>query len=123
MTIQRINHDGFLSNEEIYDVVQEACATMAVDGKRVLFIVPDQTRSMPMPLMFRALYDALHERVAKMDYLIALGTHPPMTEDMIDSLFDLTREERTKKYADVGIFNHDWQNPDALKENRGVNRR
>ena len=116
MSIQRINHDGFLSNEEIYDVVQEACATMAVDGKRVLFIVPDQTRSMPMPLMFRALYDALHERVAKMDYLIALGTHPPMTEDMLNALFDLTREERTKKYADVGIFNHDWQNPDALKE-------
>ena len=87
---------------------------MPVEGKRVLFIIPDHTRSMPMPLMFRALFDALHARVAKMDYLIALGTHPPMTEDMINTLVGVTPEERAGKYADVGIFNHAWQDEQAL---------
>jgi len=115
MLIQKIAKDAFLGEDEITAVVHEACATMAVDGKRVLFIIPDSTRSMPMPLMFRALFDALHERVAKMDYLIALGTHPPMPEEAINKLLGVSAEDRTGKYKDVAVYNHEWQNPDALR--------
>jgi nickel-dependent lactate racemase len=49
-----------------------------------------------------------------MDYLIALGTHPPMTDAMIHTLLGITPEERAGKYGDIGIFNHDWKNPEAL---------
>ncbi|HEX72730.1 MAG TPA: DUF2088 domain-containing protein, partial [Candidatus Hydrogenedentes bacterium] len=115
MTVRKqIASEGFLSEETMHAFVSEVCATMPVDGRRVLFIIPDQTRSMPMPLMFRALYDALSGRVAKMDYLIALGTHPPMTAPMINQLLGLTPEERTGLYRDIGIYNHEWQNPEAL---------
>jgi nickel-dependent lactate racemase len=114
MVMQRIAENGYLNPSELHGFVQEACASMALDGKKVLFIIPDQTRSMPMPLLFRALHDALHGRVKRMDYLIALGTHPPMTDAMIHTLLGITAEERAEKYGDVGIFNHEWQNPEAL---------
>jgi len=116
MVLSEISKDGFLSDEAIHDFVAKAAATMPVDGKSVLFIIPDQTRSMPMPQMFRALYDALHDRVAKMDYLIALGTHPPMTGEMVQKLLGVSAEELSGKYSDIGIYNHEWQNPDALAE-------
>ncbi len=114
MVMRRISDTGYLSEQELHEFVQQACAEMPVDGKRVLFIIPDHTRSMPMPLVFRALHDALHGRVSQMDYLIALGTHPPMTEDMIHKLVGITPEERSGKYADIGIFNHAWQDQAAL---------
>jgi nickel-dependent lactate racemase len=114
MVMQRISEKGYLSPSELHQFVQEACASMPLDGRRVLFIIPDQTRSMPMPLMFRALHDAVHGRAKQMDYLIALGTHPPMTDGMIQTLLGITAEERAGKYADVGIYNHEWQNPEAL---------
>lgn len=112
--LEKIAEEGYLSADEIRAFVAEACGTLALDGKSVLFIIPDQTRSMPMPLVFRALHDAVHGRAKKMDYLIALGTHPPMTDAMIHTLLGITPEERAGKYGDIGIFNHDWKNPEAL---------
>lgn len=103
-----------LSESDVFAFVGEACASMPLDGKRVLFIIPDQTRSMPMPLMFRALFTAVHGRAAKMDYLIALGTHPPMTDEMIGKLLGISPEERRGIYASIGIYNHEWHNPAAL---------
>jgi nickel-dependent lactate racemase len=114
MVMQRVSDTAYLTEEELTSFVHEACATMPVDGKRVLFIVPDHTRSMPMPLMFRALFDALNGRVAKMDYLIALGTHPPMTEEMILHLFGISAVERAGKYGFIDLFNHAWQDPEEL---------
>ena len=112
--LEKIAEQGYLSADEIRAFVAEACGTLALDGRSVLFIIPDQTRSMPMPLVFRALHDAVHGRAKKMDYLIALGTHPPMTDAMIHTLLGITPEERAGKYGDIGIFNHDWKNPEAL---------
>lgn len=114
MVIRRISEDGYLTDHELRETVFSACDTLAVDGKRVLFIIPDQTRSMPMPLLFRALHESLRGRVAKMDFLIALGTHPPMTEPMIHALLGISAEERAGSFAEVGIYNHAWQDPSAL---------
>lgn len=114
MVLQKIASEGVLSAAEVRAFVHDAFADTAVDGKRVLFIIPDQTRSMPMPLMFRALYEAVHARAAKMDYLIALGTHPPMTDEMIQHLLGVSAEELSGKYGDINVYNHEWQNPDAL---------
>jgi nickel-dependent lactate racemase len=112
--IQRVAEQGFLSDEQLRHAIAEACAAMPADGKRVLFIVPDQTRSMPMHTLVRALHANLAERVKRMDFLIALGTHPPLSEDAINALFGLSPEDRSTTFKDVGIYNHDWQNPDAL---------
>ncbi len=114
-TKQLIASQGFLSESGLHAFVQETLGNESINGKRVLFIIPDSTRSMPMAAMFRALFDAVHGRVAKMDCLVALGTHPPMTDEAINHLVGISSEERATKYADVGIFNHDWQNADMLR--------
>src|SRR5438477_10516247 len=55
-------------------------------NKRVLVIIPDGTRTAPIPLMFRLLYEQFGHRATQLDYLIALGTHPPMLQVAIDHL-------------------------------------
>ena len=55
-------------------------------GKRVLLIIPDATRTAPLPLLFDALHTRLRPVVAHLDVLVALGTHPPMSDAQIAKL-------------------------------------
>ena len=84
-------------------------------NKRVLVLIPDGTRSAPIPLLFRLLYEQLGQRVTQLDYLIALGTHPPMTEQAIDRLVGVTAGLRAERYPNVHIYNHEWANPQMLR--------
>ncbi|HXV98360.1 MAG TPA: lactate racemase domain-containing protein, partial [Anaerolineae bacterium] len=77
-------------------------------GKRVLIIIPDSTRTAPIPQMFRLFFEYLGETTAALDYLIALGTHKPLSEEAINKLVGVTPQERAGKYARVNIFNHRW---------------
>ena len=85
------------------------------DGRRVLVIIPDGTRTAPIPLFFRLLYEQLVRRVARLDYLIALGTHQPMSDEAIDRLVGVTSAERAERYPNVHIYNHEWHNPAKLE--------
>src|SRR5215469_6239927 len=83
-------------------------------SERVLVIIPDGTRTAPIPMMFRLLNEQLAPRVEQLDYLIALGTHPPMPQKAIDHLVGMTEVERAERYPNVEIFNHEWHNPHML---------
>jgi len=109
-----VQGDGYLSEKDLAAFAAAAFEHCAVDGKKLLFIIPDSTRSMPMPGMFRAIHAALAGRAAKLDYLVALGTHPPMTNEALNTLLGVRAEERRGKYGAIGVFNHEWQNPAAL---------
>jgi lactate racemase len=114
MCLSIVAESGFLSDFELREFVHGALSGEDLDGRSVLFIIPDQTRSMPMPLLFRALHEAVAHRASRMDFLIALGTHPPMSDAMIETLLGITPEERYGPYGEVDIFNHEWQNPAML---------
>jgi nickel-dependent lactate racemase len=107
--------DKFITEDDIRDVVSRGLDEAKLDGKRVLAVIPDSTRTMPMPLMFRLLTDRLMGSAAAIDFLVALGTHPPMSEDALNSLVGLTADVRASKYADVKIMNHVWDDPGQLK--------
>ncbi len=47
--------DGYLTPEQVAGVAHEGLAQLPVDGRRVLVLIPDGTRTMPMPLMFETL--------------------------------------------------------------------
>jgi len=104
-----------LTDEAVRELVASACERLPVDGKRVLVIIPDGTRTAPIPLFFRLLYEQLGRRVARLDYLIALGTHPPMSEEAIERLVGVSAEQRAQRYPNVHIFNHHWSQPDMLR--------
>jgi lactate racemase len=93
----------------------EEIARWGLGGKRVLAIVPDNTRTAPIDLMFRVLHETvLGAGASAFDVLIALGTHPPMSDAAINQRLGLTSAERAGKYAAVKIFNHAWNDPAAL---------
>ena len=97
---------GYLSPEELGQVAREGLAPLPVDGSRLLVIVPDGTRTMPMPLMFDLLERELGPRVAALDFLIALGTHTPMDDERLGKLTGRTVVDgRTGRHR---IFNHQW---------------
>jgi nickel-dependent lactate racemase len=82
-------------------------------GQRVLVLIPDHTRSLPLPFLFRALVDVLHD-TKQLDFMVALGTHPPLSEESIHKLVGITAEERTTTFKRVGLLNHAWDMPTAL---------
>lgn len=83
-------------------------------GKRVLLVVPDATRTAPLPFLFETVHGLLGPVASKLDVIIALGTHPPMTEEQINRLLGLSPEDRAGKYASLQVFNHEWENQDRL---------
>jgi len=98
--------ERFLSEQETVAIFAEGVAQLDLTGKRVLAIIPDSTRSGPLPLCFRTLTALIRPVAAQFDCMIALGTHLPMDEASICAHLGLTPEEREGEYGDVQIFNH-----------------
>lgn len=100
-----------LGRDELAEILSIALAGVS-RGARVLAIVADKTRDDNTDVLFPISADILAKRqVAKLDVLVAQGTHPPMSE-----------EEKRKKIggsaAEIGglgsICDHDWADPAKL---------
>jgi len=85
----------------------EALASFSVDGKRILAIVPDDTRTLPMPALFETLCTELSLRSRAFSVLIALGTHPPMSRERLAQHLG-PNWERAK------VIQHAWNDPESL---------
>ena len=108
---------GTLTEPDVRRLAAEFVARERLAGRRVLALIPDQTRSGPIDLMFRVLYDLLAPPAGgkgALDFLIALGTHPPMSEAAIDARLGLAPGERAAAYPRTRVFNHDWKDPRQL---------
>jgi nickel-dependent lactate racemase len=105
--------DRYLTAAEVRAIVGEAAASLAVDAKRVLVIIPDGTRTMPMPTFFALFEELLGPRVAALDYLVALGTHQPMTDTQLSKL--VGRPVVNGRAGRSHVFNHEWADPANLR--------
>jgi nickel-dependent lactate racemase len=103
-----------LTQEQVQAHLAEALEKLPMDGRRVLVIIPDGTRSAPIPLLFPLINDLILPRAKQLDYLIALGTHPSMPEAAVDRLVGMPAAERAQKYPGVHIYNHHWDDPASL---------
>lgn len=84
-------------------------------GAKVLVLIPDHTRTLPLPQLFRLMVETL--RPAKqLDFMVALGTHPPLSDAALHRLVGISDDERASTYRHVGLFNHAWDDPGALVE-------
>ena len=95
-----------LSEADIRRIVADGFATAPVDGKRLLVLIPDSTRTMPMALMFDALLATLGPRTTALDFLVALGTHQPMSDEHLGRL--IGRPVVDGRAGGTRIFNHRW---------------
>lgn len=100
-----------LSAGELRAILDQVLAHVAA-GARVLTIIPDKTRDDNTDLLFPFAAEILAERkVAKLDALVAQGTHVPMTDE----------EKRSKIGASENpvpglghIYDHQWNVPEEL---------
>jgi nickel-dependent lactate racemase len=103
---------GYLTEAEVCALAREGLAQLPLDGRRVLVLIPDGTRTMPLPLLFDVLAEALRPRVPALDFLVALGTHHPMSDAQLSAL--VGREVRDGRAGDHRITNHRWDDPAAF---------
>ncbi|MBE3037431.1 MAG: DUF2088 domain-containing protein, partial [Chloroflexi bacterium] len=106
--------DGFLTGDEVDMILADSLAKLPLDGQRVLVLIPDATRTMPLHLFFSLLTVRLLGRVRALDFMVALGTHPPLDEEALLRLVGLTPEQKAASYPNVNLFNHAWKDPQAL---------
>lgn len=103
-----------LGENDIEAILASGLSGLPLDSKRVLVIIPDHTRTMPLPLFFRLITRMLSGRAAALDFLVALGTHPPLSQDSLQQLVGITPEQAGGAYRHVRLLNHAWKDPQAL---------
>lgn len=107
-----VSDEGRLDYDTIFETLKNG-----LEGKfsqeRVLVLIPDHTRSIPLPMLFHIVAEILDD-VEQLDFMVALGTHPPLDEEQLMELVGLTYDERNGTYRHIGIYNHEWDNKDAL---------
>jgi nickel-dependent lactate racemase len=114
--LSKIPSGGKLTDADVAALVAEALPVASYQGKRVLLVVPDHTRTAPVGLMFKQIAAQIGGATKALDVMIALGTHPPMSEEAICGRLEITVEERRSCYSKVQFLNHEWDNPAALQE-------
>ncbi len=109
---QAIPETGLLTHDQVIDVLTKGLGGRFT-GQKVLVLIPDHTRSLPLPEVFRIVVDILHD-VSQLTFMVALGTHPGYTEEGLNHLVGITAEERATTFRHVRLINHTWNDPAAL---------
>ncbi len=103
-----------LTEQDIYDAFQNGLEKYELQNKRIIVLIPDSTRSGPYHQLTRILIKILKPIVKKIDFLIALGTHPIMSREQIDEFLHISREDKQTIFNDVNIFNHQWDKEETF---------
>ena len=101
-----------VSDEQVKKVVREAASELRCS--HLVVVIPDATRTAPVPLFFEALSESLAGRVQRLTFLVALGTHPLMSPEAVDRLMGMTGEERASRFPHVEVVNHRWDQPETF---------
>ncbi len=107
--------DAPVPEAEIRRVVTAHLDALPVDGGDVVVLIPDGTRTAPLRLLFDVICTALAGRTRRLRFLIALGTHQPMSDEAIGRMLGPGWDRR----AGVQVHNHAWYD-DATFADLGV---
>jgi nickel-dependent lactate racemase len=114
MTIAPGNPEETISTEAVKSIIEAGTPKELFEGKRVLVLTPDTTRTCPLPLLVRSVRETIGSRASKLDFMVALGTHQPLSEENILKLYGLTLQQQREEYADSLFLNHKWHLPETL---------
>jgi nickel-dependent lactate racemase len=99
-----------LNSTQVTDFVTSALAGADLDSKRVCVVVPDGTRTCPLPLIMQAVHTALYGRAKEITVVIALGTHQGMSEEHLARHLGYTPDRSEDFYPGMHILNHaSWE--------------
>jgi len=92
--------------EEVRTLLDEGTPVRLFERMRVLVLTPDATRTCPLAMMIRSVVDVIGARAAKLDFMVALGTHTPLAQKDILKLYGI--DSRRKMFRGTEFFNHEW---------------
>jgi nickel-dependent lactate racemase len=103
-----------LDPEQVTAFVHRVLAGADLDAKRVCLVVPDRTRTCPLPLILTAFRDALAGRAKEVTVLIALGTHQGHSEDQLAQHLGYAPGASEDVYPGWRILNHESWLPETF---------
>ncbi|HET8601415.1 MAG TPA: lactate racemase domain-containing protein [Segeticoccus sp.] len=103
-----------LSEEQVDTFVREQLGHADLDGRSVCVVVPDGTRSCPLPLLLKAVHGALAGRASRLTVLVALGTHAAMDGDRLRRHLGGDSGTLETAYPGMSVVNHEWWDPDTF---------
>jgi hypothetical protein len=75
---------GVLADDTVRQVITQGLEGR-FSGLRLLVLIPDHTRTVPLPQLFRLLTEVLHD-ARQLDFMVALGTHAALADDALLAL-------------------------------------
>jgi nickel-dependent lactate racemase len=103
-----------LTVAEIREICAEAISNLSLTGKRVIVLIPDHTRHAPIDLFFNIMFELVADKATALDYLVATGTHFPMSMEGIYRHVGISGQEHAEKYSKIHFFNHEHNNLSEL---------
>jgi nickel-dependent lactate racemase len=104
-----------LSETQIRNIVESGTPPELYQGKRVLVLTPDTTRTCPLPLMVSILQEVIGAEAKQLDFMVALGTHQALSEERILDLYGISAEARKTTFARTQFYNHRWDREDTFR--------
>jgi nickel-dependent lactate racemase len=105
-----------LDEDRVTGFVREQLAGHPFDGRSVCVLVPDATRTCPLPLLMRAVHGALYGRVSRLTVLVALGTHAAMGEEALARHLGYSPGRLAETYPGTTVVNHEWWRPETFAD-------
>jgi nickel-dependent lactate racemase len=94
-----------LDPTEVRTFLRARLDALDLDGRSLCLVIPDATRSCPLPLLLDAIHEAVKARVSSCTAVIALGTHAPMSDESIRALVGTDA---------LVVVNHAWWDSDTF---------
>ncbi len=108
-------HD-VLTEQQIRSFVRDRLGAARLEHRSVCVLVPDATRTCPLPLLLSAVHGALHGRVSRLTVLVALGTHAAMSEAALGAHLGYEPGACAARYPATTVLNHAWWDPSAFTD-------
>jgi lactate racemase len=103
-----------LTTDELRRFIAEQLAATDLDGKSVCLVIPDGTRSSPLPLLLRCVHQALAGRATRITAVVALGTHVAMSDEALARHLGYAEDGLEATYPGMTVINHEWDKPETF---------
>lgn len=113
------NADAVLADDVVAAVIVDQLLDLDVAGRSVCVVVPDATRTCPLPLLAGAVRTGLAAGGARrITFLVALGTHAAMADDdLVRHLgLDAAMVGPEPDGPEIVVDNHRWWDPSTFVE-------
>ena len=102
-----------LRPEQVSEFVATAVAGAQLENQRVCLVVPDGTRTCPLPLLLQAMREGLAS-ASQVTVVIALGTHQGMSDEHLARHLGYNLGELGETYRGWQVLNHEFWLPETF---------